>query len=200
MKCWLHEKKQAKPTRRHDTVVITGDARCLQEDLDRIAKLEIAKDHYAIGRSYRHFLMIDHWGMVDGHENCWWAENLPNIWRNGKQRHTLGKIRGFDFDWDSDQPDFDDRGDKWWGSSALFAVLTSLAMGYSRIILAGCPLDNGGHWYELENEIVPVLWDEGDFEAWRTFKKQPESAQVRSCSGFTRRLLGVPSKQWLKGE
>jgi hypothetical protein len=201
MKCWLHEKKQAKPTRKHDMVLITGDARCLVDDLNKFSSLgHYPRDVYCIGRSYRHFLQLDHWGMVDGEENCWWAENLPDLWRNGKQRHTLGEIRGFDFDWDSDQPNFDDRGDKWWGSSALFAVLTSLAMGYSRIVLAGCPLDNGGHWYELENEITPVFWDEGDFDAWRLFKKQEESKLVKSLSGFTKLLLGRPSKKWLRGE
>jgi hypothetical protein len=136
--------------------------------------------------------MIDHWGMVDGETNSWWAQNIPGIWRNGKQRHTLGKEKGFDFDWHTDQPNFDDRGDKWWGSSALFAVLTSLAMGYPRIILAGCPLDDKGHWYELENEITRTIWDEEDFKAWESFKKQPESARVKSCSGFTKDLLGVP--------
>ena len=198
MKCWLHEPKK-QPTRRHETVVIAGDGRCLVKGLDLIAKLQIAKDHYSIGRSYRHFLMIDHWGTVDAELSIWWAENIPRIWRNGKQRHTLGEARGFDFDWHTDQPNFDDRGDKWWGSSSLFAVLTSLAMGYSRIILAGCPLDSEGHWYSLHNEKGPV-WDEEDFQAWRAFKKQPESAQVKSCSGFTRGLLGQPSKKWLGDE
>ncbi|GAG40485.1 unnamed protein product, partial [marine sediment metagenome] len=57
--------------------------------------------------------------------------------------------------------------------------------------------DDTGRWYESENEISPVIWDDGDFEAWRAFKKQEESTQVKSLSGFTKLLLGRPSKKWL---
>ena len=196
MKCFLHEPKKS-PTRHHDLILVAGDGRCLPDDLNKLSSLgHYPRDVFSIGRSYRHFLQLDHWGTVDGEESIWWAENIPDLWRNGKQRHTLGEVRGFDFDWDSEQPNFDNRENKWWGSSSLFAVLTSLAMGYSRIVLAGCPLDVKGHWYALENQNGPI-WVEEDFQAWRVFKKQPESEQVKSCSGFTKLLLGRPSKKWL---
>ena len=99
MKCFLHEPKKS-PTRHHDLILIAGDGRCLVDDLNKLSSLgHYPRDVFSIGRSYRHFLQLDHWGTVDGEESIWWAENIPDLWRNGKQRHTLGEVRGLGVSW-----------------------------------------------------------------------------------------------------
>jgi hypothetical protein len=195
MKCWLHN--GGNPVCKHPAVLITGDGRSLPEDLATWQSIKVPHDNWAIARSYQRIAAIDHWGMVDAEDNSWWARNGKFDWKGNPQRHTLGDHFGYEFDWDSDQEVFDKRENKWWGSSALFGVLACLHLGYERIVLAGCPLDDKGHWYALPHEITPRIWHERDFQVWRDFKKQAESERVKSLSGFTRVVLGQPSATWL---
>ena len=85
------------------------------------------------------------------------------------------------------------------GSSALLGVFAALKLGYERIILAGCPLD----------ETVP----HNTFINGRTFQAQPYTdyqrgwqhhldryiGKVRSLSGWTKQFLGYPTEEWLNG-
>jgi hypothetical protein len=196
MKCWLHN-SNGKPVTHNRVVVITGDGRSLQDDLIAWYGFGYPFDSWAIARSYQVTGPIDHWGMVDSEANAWWAKNGKFIWKGKPQRHTLGECDGYEFDWDSDQELYDRRADKWWGSSAIFGTLCCIAMGYDRVVLAGCPLDDQGHWYGLPGEEEGLIWHDHDFEVWRQFAKQPEGQMVRSFSGFTKDVLGVPEKKWL---
>ena len=180
-----------------DVVLVTGDGRTLINDMERFLEFNVPHDVMAIGRSIHAYPgRVKHWANVDGSECIWWAENLP-LKNNGKMpiRHTLGEVRGYDVDWDDgkgmDEP--------WNGSSALFAVMASLTLGYKKIVLAGCPIDSKGHWY-FDETITGPDWAKETFEAWREFSKTPESQMVKSLSGFTKELLGEPRKEWLDGK
>ena len=74
------------------------------------------------------------------------------------------------------------------GTSALLAVLIGEELGYTDILMAGCPLDGSGYFYRPG---IEHRYDEPVKKAWRwavpNFK-----AKVRSMSGFTRDLLGPP--------
>jgi len=199
VKCWLHNQDR-EPKRYSNLVIIFGDGRCLLDDIRAMVELGFDKltfDRFSIARSYQKLGNITHWGDVDGETSIWWAQNGKFPWRNGKpQRHTLGEVQGFDFDWNTDQASYDARPEKFYGSSALFAVLVSLAMGYEQVILAGCPLDENGHWYALPDQNGPI-WDAEDFMAWEDFVQQEEANRVRSLSGITAEILKMPDNGWL---
>ena len=186
---------ERKPVTTHPVVLIAGDGWCLKEDFASFLALGIPHDVYAIGRSINLFETVDHWGNVDCGESIWWAEHLPDKWRTVPQRHTLGAMRGFDFDWSIPQSDYDMEDILWHGSTALFCVYTALAMGYRRVVLAGCPMDSGGHWYHPG--IKGPRWTGESYRAWLDFKQLPEAERVRSMSGYTKIILGEPDAPWL---
>lgn len=79
------------------------------------------------------------------------------------------------------------------GSSGLLCVKVALDLGFSRIVLAGVPMlktechyDSERHWIEARQ-----YWP-----AWE--RAAPAFAgRVRSMSGWTLKLLGRPSAEWL---
>lgn len=168
------------PKRNEDVLLITGDGRTVHGDLEFFKSWGISHDIMAIGRSIKLHEKADHWANVDGPGSKWWAEHLP-----GKPiRHTLGDCDGYDCIWDDGKPD----GDPWYGSSALFAAIIALEMGYERIVLAGCPLDHDGHWY-FGPEFDGPEWRPEDYAAWIEFSCTPRAKKVKSLSGFTKRVL-----------
>ena len=162
---------------KNPTLLITGDGRSLIDDLGKLNGTPM--DVMNIGRSIN-VRQGQHWVNVDGPECKWWAEHLPGP----PARHTIGECEGYDVIWDDGQPD----GALWYGSSSLFATLIGLTMGYKAIILAGCPMDKGGHWFFGEEHKGPD-WREEDYQAWREFAQTEEAKRVRSLSGFTKEVL-----------
>jgi hypothetical protein len=81
------------------------------------------------------------------------------------------------------------------GSSGLFACKVAQHLGFTHLVLCGIPNDNsagkigvGPAWHGAEN-----------FKAgWQ--QALPYLTNVRSMSGWTARLLGSPTTEWLTGE
>ncbi len=201
MRLQIHESKvEVKPG--NEVVLITGDGRTFPQDMAEFLSWEIPHDVMAMGRSLNAYPgNVMHWGNVDAYEAIWWAENLP-LKNNGKMpiRHTLGEHRGFDVDWEIiDEIKFE-KGDNsmWYGSSALFCVYIALALGYEKIILAGCPMDSKGWWFFDEREVGP-RWQGECFMAFLEFAKKSESYKVKSLSGYTAQIVGHATKAWASG-
>lgn len=82
------------------------------------------------------------------------------------------------------------------GSSTLFAVTVALHLGYDRIVLCGAPMQVMSHapgasdWDEWPEREVMI-----HREGW-TYHKDKLGA-VRSMSGWTAELLGVPDAEFL---
>lgn len=179
----------------HSTVLITGDGWSLTQDLKTFLDFshEFEYDVYCVCRSIQHDLItqVDHWGDIDSDNAVWFAENLPKKGRDGQiLRHTLGECRGFDVDWDVEGSLWNMDDVMWHGSTALFAVLTSLSMGYKRIILAGCPMDSKGHWHTPGHD--GPRWNAETYQAWFEFAETEDAKKVSSLSGYTKTLLGAP--------
>ncbi len=168
--------------RTEDNLLITGDGRSLMDDLATFYNSPINHDFMSIGRSIKQILpgMVKHWVNVDGPWSKWWAEHLPG----SPVRHTMGECDGYDVIWDDGRPD----GELWYGSSALFATLIGLILGYKAIVLAGCPMDKEGHWH-FGKEWKGPEWREEDYQAWINFSKLPEAKRVKSLSGWTKEVL-----------
>ncbi len=172
--------------RRNDVALVTGDGRTLPDDLERFLGRGVPHDVISIGRSINFYPgTILHWANVDGNESKWWAENLPLKNRGVLPiRHSLGDFDWYDVDWD----DGKDKQAAWYGSSALFAVLAALEMGYQRIVMAGCPMDGEGHWF-YGPEIKGPEWRPEDYQVWIDFARTDGAKRVKSLSGFTKEIL-----------
>ena len=76
----------------------------------------------------------------------------------------------------------------WGGSSGLYAVKIALSLEYNQIVLAGIPMEaSEGHFFNDEEWAQCNQYR----DAWvrHLHEIQP---YVRSCSGWTQRLLGGP--------
>jgi len=81
----------------------------------------------------------------------------------------------------------------WAGSTGLLCVKVLLEEGFSRIILAGVPMSaDQAHFYEAEAWRAAPQFHRG----WRD-RLPIIRDKVRSMSGWTRELLGVPTPEWL---
>lgn len=86
--------------------------------------------------------------------------------------------------------------ESWGGSSGLLCVKLAIDLGCSHIVLAGVPMlktarhyDDDRHWIEARQ-----YWP-----AWE--RRVPEMAgRVRSLSGWTAKLLGMPTRKWLDAD
>ncbi len=78
------------------------------------------------------------------------------------------------------------------GSSGMHAVEVALHLGADRVVVAGIPMDGGGHFWD------PTPWDSAMMhrEPWES-AKPIWGDRVRSMSGWTADLLGVPDRGWL---
>ena len=181
----------------HPVVMITGDGMSLPEDVKLFKTFCRDYDTACIGRSIK-FIdpPVDHFVDVDCAESMWWAKNLPDKWRNGPLRHTMGEMEGYDVDWEVENCPWDQSEVTWHGSSSLFAVLACIEMGYELIVLAGCPLDRSGHWY-YPPEYAGPNWTAECYIAWMDFSQQPQAARVRSLSGYTKIIMGEVTQEWL---
>lgn len=66
--------------------------------------------------------------------------------------------------------------------SGFYAVQVGLHLGYDKIVLADCPLDN---------------YCESHKEGWEIARESLKD-KVRSLSGYTKDLFGEPTEDWLK--
>lgn len=75
------------------------------------------------------------------------------------------------------------------GSSALLGTLAAIKLGYTRIVLCGCPM-TGKNSTNGAYETFQIGWEQ---------KKKALAYRVRSVSGWTREFLGAPTEEWLNG-
>lgn len=184
----------------HPVCLVTGDGRSLPHDITAFLSWNIEHDVYAIGRSLKAYPgHIDHYADVDGDSAVWVVSNLeknnPEKCNGYVYKHTLGEVKGFNVAWDIEQSPWDMDEVMWHGSTSLFCALTAVAMGYERVVLAGCPLDSAGHWYHAASETGPS-WHGKCYTAWLDFARSDESKRVRSLSGYTKQIVGEPSIIW----
>lgn len=201
MKAILHH-SAVELTPENDILLVAGDGQALLDDLEAFYRMAPVYDVAAIGRSVKLFDSPMHWFNADGETAMAWAKQVKED--TAAITHTLGPVDGFDVDWDLEQPDYhyaeitNEKG-RIHGSSAMFAALAGLAMGYKKIVLAGCPLDTGGHWYfEPTPETLGPIWLGVDFAAWMDFSLNGSADRVRSMSGYTGYILGKADKRWLE--
>ena len=169
-------------------LIVCGTAPCLEEDINNLRMIvtdgkQLGCDLMAAGIDA--FKRPVPWKYVaSGH-----FEDLSLI----KDYAGLHKLKGYELIHYQPQVGVDIVVplDMWeGGSSALLGVMAGIKEGYKKIVLCGCPMEgaNPGHpgadysmFQGKWTESVPVLCN-----------------YVRSMSGFTMKLLGSATEEWLR--
>lgn len=169
-------------------LLVMGAGRCLWDDLERVshlhwrgAKMPVNLTGAFYGRPFDHWATLHsdrYASMIERHRSLCGLrpEQLPPI-----HDHKDGRLAKHVW-----------RIDRLNGSSALFAATIGLCMGYTPIVLAGCPMDNTGHFYDPP-------WRDTNFDvdhvrdAWGRAAPVLIEHGVRSLSGRTRDWLGEPA-------
>lgn len=110
-----------------------------------------------------------------------------------QRRESIGGNVGYKVISHENRPDVDIFIRDWWkpsGSSALLGAQAAITiLGYEKVILCGCPLEGRN----------------GKGNAYDTFRKGWEAntknvlGKVKSMSGWTAQLLGMPTEEWIRG-
>ena len=82
------------------------------------------------------------------------------------------------------------------GTSSMLAVMVALALGYSRVILCGIPIDGTPHFFDPPWQALKMFDGSTQRFEWN-FAKNWMAGRVRSMSGRTAEWLGYPNKEWL---
>lgn len=149
--------------------------------------------------------MILHW-KKRVHHGCSLHAEEPPLWRllrtqygcDASHTHTHAyresrdpRIPNCDYIWRF-------RGSVLAGTSTLFAIGVGLALGYSRIIVAGAPLDGLGHFYDPPGAKYKQFASTSVRGEWEIARAHVFQDRVRALSGWPRELLGEPSEEWIK--
>jgi len=83
------------------------------------------------------------------------------------------------------------------GTSAMVACQVALAIGYSKAVLAGVPLDGGAHFFYPRWGRLPYFDSDTQKIEWHSMMQHRFHGRVRSMSGRTAQWLGKPSQEWI---
>lgn len=186
-----------KPKPDKDVLLITGDGSNVLQDIEAwygIAEGIVPYDTMCV--NYSAMICphpIQHYAAGDAHmpDMQGVAKKLPkevvkHAWNPG--------ATGFDVHW------FRNGRGGWNGTSANLAVKIALALDYTRIVLAGCPMDNSGNWYKTMIPKDDIKYNKDHRHhlwKWTEMSTRPIGRFIRSMSGNTADLFGLPSREWL---
>ena len=204
-KWWSTEKiedlESLRPQPPKDTLLIVGDGAGVVRDLDTFLDMAAAfgVDFDTMAINYSVLLVpwkVQHFVAGDSH--------MPDMQNLAKERVPDGVIKHC---WNPNSFGFDVRwmrsfGGGWDGTTATLAMRVGLALDYTRIVLAGCPMDNSGNWYSdsmPETDIKKGKDHRHHLWKWTEIAGRPIGRFIRSMSGNTKDLFGYPTTEWLLG-
>jgi hypothetical protein len=178
-----HGDKPAYAEERSGSLLVMGGGRCVWEDLEQLGQWSGATmTANEVGAHYQG--SIDHWASLHPDFFPFWIGRRSLL---GMSVHFLCHAQkrscpAVDCVWSFSHGTAD---------SGLFAVSVGLAMGYDKVVLAGVPLDNDGHYYDAPG-YVSTFNDRPTTLEWEAARESVFEDRVRSLSGRTRSLLGAP--------
>jgi len=185
-------KLRPKPLR--DVLLVAGDAMGVFDDIEAFYAFGVPHDTMLINYIASVWTEpFEHYVAGDSHEADMQgvARKLPK----GVLKHCWNPTsHGFDVRWvRTSNPG-------WNGTTANLAVKVGLALDYTRIILAGVPMDSTGNWYKPyipDNDIKQTKNHENHLWKWSEISCRPQGRFIRSMSGNTKDLFGEPDREWL---
>ena len=190
-----------RPEPKRDVLLVVGDGKCVFDDLSAFFDFGVPHDTLCLNHAARIFtelldLPIQHFVAGDSHRA--YEQEIAAMLPEGVIKHAWNpKSHHFDVRWIKG----DNRG--WSGTTLNLGIKVGLTLDYLRIVLAGCPMDNSGHWYDrflkrndnkLRNDHRHHLW------FWTEMATRPSGRFIRSMSGNTGDLFGKPTFEWLTDE
>lgn len=171
------------------SAIILGGADTLE--VDRAAALELFEPDLIIacnhaGRDYEG--AFDHW--VSMH-----PELMPN-WHGQRARAGLPMGARLWHPRHKPHPLPSDPVKSWGGSSGMLCITVAEVLGVTHAVLAGVPMVKMNRHYDCEKP-----WHEARqyHPSWER-QKDRIAPWVRSMSGWTRELLGPPTKEWFDAD
>lgn len=174
--------------------LVLGSARTLEQD--RTEALRLFKPDLIVACNHAardHAGRVDHWATMHPELLPHWVEQRraagrPDVGCLWAPRHRMAKadVGGLAINLT----------DSWGGSSGLLCVTVALEHGASHVVLAGVPMrktdchyDDPKHWLEAR-------------QYWPAWERSLDlmGGRVRSLSGWTAELLGLPTREWLDGD
>ena len=183
------------------TAVVMGSGRCIWDDINKIGSRIEKMGVICIND------MILHWRKRVHHGVSLHPEEPP-LWRSLRKTnrcdanhvtthsHRIPKgpdhlpisNHGLDCVWDIERSGA--------GSSGLLACMIGLALGYERIILAGVPLDDSGHFFDIPD--VRTSFNALNIQLeWKDADQKYLKGRVKSLSGYSAKWLGEVPQEWL---
>ncbi len=189
-----------KPKPEKDVLLILGDGMDVLKDVENWYGLaEGIVDYDTMCVNYSAMICphpFQHYAAGDAHQPDMQrvAKSLPK----GIIKHAWNPgCTGFDVRWIRNG-----RGG-WNGTSGNLAFKIGLSLDYTRIVLAGCPMDNSGNWYKSlipSNDIKVNKDHRAHLWKWQELACRPIARFLRSMSGNTANLFGHPTREWLLHE
>ncbi len=194
-------------------LTIMGGAECIWKDMQGVAALfdkhlkpewndeDIPGDIMAVNDIGAYWQgKLRHWVTLHGMYMAGWRKfRMKHNFGAGSHVHTHSyrepgrgePQEGIDIIWDIENVG---------GTSGLFACRVAFALGYSKIILAGIPMDNSRHFFDAPWYGGVPLESHPEMLVWVQARDECFNGRVRSMSGRTKMWLGEPTKEWLEAK
>ncbi|MAH50363.1 hypothetical protein CMI37_31365 [Candidatus Pacearchaeota archaeon] len=191
-----------------NTLLVVGGGRCVFDDLAAFLR---PPEGRTISRSLMEWsenpkgrvMAVNDIGMYLECSLTHWTSLHPNFlihWNRVRRDHSLPPPKtllhsykddtGIDYVWEG----MENTG----GLSGLFAASIGILMGYDRVILAGCPTNDTGRFFDPHDSKGNhgLRHVQG---AWKPFidTHHDFAERTRSLSGFTKSILGPPPESWI---
>lgn len=183
-----------------DVVLIVGDGATVIDDLKRFYELGVEHDTMLINHTVLLWRIwnrpFEHFICGDAHREL--EQKIAQSLNNGCLKHCwnpgCGEEKGFDIRWLKQ----DHRG--WSGTTGNLGVKIAITLDYVRIVLAGMPMDESGHWYDkylAADDVKRKSVHSNHLWFWTELATRPVGRFIRSMSGYTKDLFDEPTYEWL---
>ena len=184
-----------RPKPEKDILLIVGDGWNVWDDLERFFEFGVEHDAMLINHiamvyawPYQHYVAGDsHMGDMQKIARKLPKSVIKHCWNPNSKYFDVRWIRNGRAGWS--------------GTTANLAVKVGIMLDYLKLVLAGIPMDNKGHWYD---EFLPEndrkrksLHAAAHLWKWTELSTRPIARFIRSMSGNTADLFGKPTKEWL---
>jgi hypothetical protein len=165
-------------------LIVLGSAACIWEDYYKARKIFPGADLMTINLTACFWfqklcdkaIYIHHWASLDpAFFELRDAYLLGETWT-----HCITKTPRVDHRWNVKAD----------GSSGLFGVRVGLGLGYQKIILAGIPMTPMPHLYDFPETRLDWPDQSHVRDSWLWSVENEFQGRVKSCSGWSRELLG----------
>lgn len=183
-----------RPKPKNHILLILGDASCVWGDVEKFQDLGIPHDTMLINHTPLTY-PCDYQHYVAGDSHMKDMQDIAHIVPENVIKHCWNPNSfGFDVRW------LKMNKEGWSGTTATLAYTVAVILDYFKIILAGVPMDNSGHWYDeflapndrkRQSDHRHHLWK------WNELACRPYRALMRSFSGKTKENLKEPTVEWL---